>query len=120
MRLYRDQCLETREGVFIKDLRIVKNRSLKDMVIVDNAVYSFGLQLDNGIPILPYYDDKNDEELLHLCYYLKCLAKFRDIREQNRKAFQLRQLEQSDIDEFLRGFGALEEDAPEEEDDQQR
>lgn len=47
---------------------------MKDMVIVDNAVYSFGFQLDSGIPILPFYDDKNDEELKHLSYYLKCLS----------------------------------------------
>ncbi len=54
-RLYRDSCVETEEGVFIKDLRIIQNRNLKDMVIIDNAVYSFGYQLDNGIPILPFY-----------------------------------------------------------------
>lgn len=41
-RLYRDSCMVTEEGVSIKDLRIIKNRSLKEMVIVDNAVYSFG------------------------------------------------------------------------------
>jgi CTD small phosphatase-like protein 2 len=34
--------METEEGVFIKDLRIIKNRNLNDLVIVDNAVYSFG------------------------------------------------------------------------------
>lgn len=41
-RLYRDSCMETEEGVYIKDLRIIKNRNLKDVVIIDNAVYSFG------------------------------------------------------------------------------
>lgn len=65
-RLYRDSCMNTEEGVYIKDLRIIKNRNLKDIVIIDNAVYSFGFQLDNGIPILPFYDDKSDEEMLHL------------------------------------------------------
>ena len=41
-RLYRDSCMQTEEGVYIKDLRIIKNRNLRDLVIVDNAVYSFG------------------------------------------------------------------------------
>jgi CTD small phosphatase-like protein 2 len=59
-RLYRDSCVQTEEGVYIKDLRVIKNRNMKDMVIVDNAVYSFGFQLDNGIPILPFYEDKTD------------------------------------------------------------
>ena len=34
--------MQTEEGVHIKDLRIIKNRNLKDVIIVDNAVYSFG------------------------------------------------------------------------------
>lgn len=41
-RLYREHCFQTEDGVYIKDLRIIRNRQLKDMVIVDNAVYSFG------------------------------------------------------------------------------
>jgi CTD small phosphatase-like protein 2 len=53
--------------VYVKDLRIFEpSRRLEDIVIVDNAVYSFGYQLENGIPIIPFYDDKKDEELLHL------------------------------------------------------
>lgn len=45
----------------IKDLRIVKNRSLKDIVLVDNRVESFGLQINNGIPILDFYGSKHDQ-----------------------------------------------------------
>lgn len=51
------------------------------MVIIDNAVYSFGFQLDNGIPIIPFYNNKEDEELLHLINYLNTLAFFTDMRE---------------------------------------
>jgi CTD small phosphatase-like protein 2 len=64
--LSRNHCLETHQGLRIKDLRIVKNRPLSDIVIVDNLVHSFGLQLDNGIPILDFTDNKNDRELLGL------------------------------------------------------
>jgi len=60
-RLYREQCITTDEGVHIKNLRILeKYRNLKDIVLVDNAAYSFGFQLTNGIPIIPFYDNKND------------------------------------------------------------
>ncbi len=45
-------------GFKIKDLRMIKNRSLDNIIIVDNLVHSFGLQLDNGIPILEYIDNK--------------------------------------------------------------
>lgn len=47
--------------------------------------------------------------MLHLVYYLKCLAQFDDIRDQNRKAFQLKELESSNINEFLEGFSGPEE-----------
>lgn len=50
--LHRDHCLETKKGRFLKDLRIIKNRGLQDLVILDNLVESFGLQISNGIPIL--------------------------------------------------------------------
>lgn len=74
------------------------------MVIVDNAVYSFGFQLDNGIPIIPFYNNRDDEELLHLINYINTLAFFNDLREQNAKAFQLRELENADITDYLDYF----------------
>lgn len=79
-RFYRENCYMTDDGVYVKDLRIFANREMKDIVIVDNAVYSFGFQLSNGIPIIPYYNNKDDEELLHLVNYISTLAYFDDIR----------------------------------------
>ena len=64
----------------MKDLRVIGNRDLKDLVIVDNSVYSFAFQIDNGIPIIPFYKDPADEEMLHLIYYLNCLANVEDVR----------------------------------------
>jgi len=68
-RLYRDSWIPV-EGVFIKDLRVIENRNLKDVVIVDNAVYCFGYQLENGIPIITWNDDPNDKELFNLVEYM--------------------------------------------------
>jgi CTD small phosphatase-like protein 2 len=45
--------------MYCKDLRII-NRDMDSMVLVDNAAYSYATQLDNGIPILPYYHGKAD------------------------------------------------------------
>lgn len=70
----------------MKDLRIL-GVDLKNIVLVDNSAYSFGLQLDNGIPILPFYEDESDDELLHLSTYLQVIASSEDMRIQNRRAF---------------------------------
>ena len=40
--LTRENCMETKNGFFIKDLRIIKNREMKNMVLVDNLSHSFG------------------------------------------------------------------------------
>jgi CTD small phosphatase-like protein 2 len=87
-RLFREACVTTEEGIYIKDLRVI-NRNLQDMVIVDNAAYSFGYQIENGIPIIPFYDNKLDEELRHLIPYLKFLSGVKDLRDINKHTFKL-------------------------------
>ena len=99
-RLYRESCIVT-DGIYIKDLRILANRNLKDVIIVDNVACSFGYQLDNGIPIISWHDDKNDKELLNLMNYLKILVEVEDIREINRKTFNLRNFYEDYLREFL-------------------
>lgn len=64
-RLYREHCYQSPENMYIKDLRVI-NRPLSELVLVDNAAYSYAYQMDNGIPILPFYDAKNDFELVAL------------------------------------------------------
>lgn len=61
-RLFRDNCVQIAEGFYVKDLRILKNRDLKNVLLVDNAAYSYALQLENGVPIIPFYMRKDDTE----------------------------------------------------------
>jgi CTD small phosphatase-like protein 2 len=91
-RLYRESCMPTPNGMFIKDLRVIGGRDLEDMVLVDNASYSFGQQLENGIPIVPFYDSKQDVELMVLGKYLERLAKAPSMKEVNKKTFRLREI----------------------------
>jgi len=97
--LDRNFCLETKNGFFIKDLRIIKNRELKNMVIVDNLVHSFGFQIDNGVPILEWTGNKNDQELKYLANYLIEAKKYEDIREYNKEKLKLFELSQSKIED---------------------
>ncbi len=54
------------DNLYIKDLKIFKNLDLKDMILVDNSSFSFCKNLSNGVPIIPFYDDKADKELVYL------------------------------------------------------
>lgn len=92
MRLYRNNCIRVKmddDFIYVKDLRVLKNLDLKRTVIIDNSILSFSFQLSNGIPILPFTDDKNDDELKHLVAYLKSLIVSCDVREENIKNFDL-------------------------------
>lgn len=89
-RVFRDNCFRTEDGCYVKDLRIFANRSLNSMLLVDNAAYSFGYQLENGVPILPFYCDKSDRQLFRLTDWL--MDKFvdkpcRDVRENGLDRF---------------------------------
>ena len=75
--------------MYIKDLRIVKNRELKDIVIVDNLVESFALQINNGIPILEFNGKEGDRELMKLVPFLKEISQVEDVRPFIKEKFNL-------------------------------
>ncbi len=87
--LSRGHCLETHNGFHIKDLRIIKEFGLKDMIIIDNLVHSFAFQLDNGIPILEFLANKKDRELYYMCERLVGLAKCSDVTVELKKIYNL-------------------------------
>jgi CTD small phosphatase-like protein 2 len=88
-RLFRDHCVQTEEGMFIKDLRVLGERKLSQTLIIDNAAYSFGFQIDNGVPCLPFYNNKKDQELRSFTEYAKHLAGLEDMVGFNRNYFKL-------------------------------
>ncbi len=84
--------METKNGFFIKDMRILKGKKLEHTVLVDNLAHSFGFQIENGIPILEWMDDKSDTELKHLMGYLIECAQCDDVRVFNREKLKLMDL----------------------------
>ncbi|CAD8044482.1 unnamed protein product [Paramecium primaurelia] len=87
--LSRSNCMETKNGFFIKDLRIVKDLDLNRTLIIDNLVHSFGLQVENGIPILEWYDNQEDLELKYLLEYLIEASEQQNLKEFNLTHLQL-------------------------------
>jgi CTD small phosphatase-like protein 2 len=86
--LSRSNCMQTKNGFFIKDLRIIRNRDLKDLIIVDNLAHSFGFQIENGVPILEWHSGE-DSELYYLKNYLMEAANAVDVREFNTQNLRL-------------------------------
>ena len=71
-RLFREHCTFAR-GIYIKDLKIFE-RKINNMIIIDNNPLSYDNNIENGIPILSWYEDINDNELLKLLPLLKYMS----------------------------------------------
>ena len=89
LRLYREHCIFIKPGLYIKDLRIFKNRDLKNIVLIDNSIFSFAHQLNNGILVTSFYNDDNDYFLYNLKEYLSyCIEDCNDVRIINKEQFK--------------------------------
>ena len=102
-RLYRQHCIKYKGKVHIKDLRVL-GRDLASVIIVDNAPYSFASQIDNGYPIIPFYDNKQDEEMEGLWNYLKTIVNAPDVRVPNKAKFRLREITETNICEYAQYY----------------
>ncbi len=92
--------MNTKNGFIVKDLRIFRNRELKNMIIVDNLSHSFSFQIENGIPLLEWQSDRNDMELRYLYKYLKKAHLYNDVRDLNREVLKLNELGELKIEEL--------------------
>ncbi len=66
------------DGVYVKDLSRL-GRDLKDVIIIDNAEFSYMFQPNNALPYLSWYEDPSDTELLDLIPILQALGSVRDV-----------------------------------------
>ena len=83
-------CCATQGGYLVKDLRIFSRETpLNKILLVDNSSHCFFTQLKNGVPILSFYDQKEDRELLHLKRYLQALCRCENMLVRNEEHFQL-------------------------------
>lgn len=89
-RCFRDSCIYV-EGNFLKDLAVL-DRDLSKLAIIDNSPQVFGYHIDNGIPIVSWFDDMEDDELYKIMPFLWQLSQADDVRPLIREKFKFHKI----------------------------
>jgi RNA polymerase II subunit A small phosphatase-like protein len=76
-RLFREACVFY-GGNYVKDLDRL-GRDINKVIIVDNSPASYAFHPDNAVPVVTWFDDPNDRELMELVPLLEELAEADDI-----------------------------------------
>ena len=79
LRLFREHCTELRQAR-VKDLSLL-GRPLEKVAIIDNSHVAYLFQPRNAIPIVSWFDDRNDREFDRLMPMLAELARTDDVYE---------------------------------------
>jgi len=77
LKLYRDSCIQF-QNFFLKDLNVIPGFDVKDMILLDNCLFSFATNLNNGILIPSYYKNPDDKELVNVTDFLDEKIKISD------------------------------------------
>lgn len=89
-RLFRESCV-IHGTAYVKDMRRI-GRKLKDTIIVDNSPPSYLFQPCNAVPILSWFDDKEDTLLRDFCPVIETTMKdiddVRKLLDADNKSFR--------------------------------
>ncbi|KAK7280876.1 hypothetical protein RIF29_08422 [Crotalaria pallida] len=75
----------------VSGLIIIIALVMVDKIIMLSFHQAFGFQVDNGIPIESWFDDRSDQELILLLPFLESLVGVDDVRPLIAKKFNLRE-----------------------------
>lgn len=92
-RLYRDACIPIQQRLYIKDLRIIKDYDPKNVILMDNSLYSFMNQPSNGMLVNSFYTNHKDTQLISAKNYLvNHILPCEDVRKECEKWYHFTKL----------------------------
>jgi Dullard-like phosphatase family protein len=92
-RVYtREHCIKI-DSLYLKSLKHIPHMNEDDCLIIDNNIFSFALDLDNGVLISSFHGEKDDTDLIDCIDHLKELTSLVNnegmtLKEANGMCFQ--------------------------------
>lgn len=83
--------------MYVKDLTLL-GRDLRDVIIIDNSSTAYYFQPENALPIVSWYDDKNDTLLYDYIPFLRALSIVDDVRPILTKLNEISSEDNIDLD----------------------
>jgi len=81
-----------KNGHYLKDLRIFRNREIKNLAILDNSIIAFANHLDNGIHIPTFFGSREDTALSLLIPFLISISSAPNLQAEIKKRLGLSEL----------------------------
>ena len=92
-RLYRDACIPIQNKLYIKDLRIIKDYDPRNVLLMDNSLYSFMNQPSNGMLVNSFYMNHKDLQLISAKNFLiNYISPCDDVRKECEKWYHFTEL----------------------------
>ena len=93
-KLFRQHCSNA-DGSLVKDFRVIGNRKKENVILVDNLIYSYAADLENGIHIKSYVNGRDDYELEYLANVLEKLEIGQNVPQFIETNFRFKQFYQN-------------------------
>ncbi|KAK4402646.1 CTD small phosphatase-like protein 2 [Sesamum angolense] len=90
-RLFEIIIFTASQSIYAEQLLNVLDQGGKSFAIEFTVIPAFGFQVDNGIPIESWFDDRSDAELLLLLPFLESLVGVQDVRPFIARKYNLRE-----------------------------
>lgn len=70
---------------------MLKDRDLARIILIDNSPQTYLFQKNNAVPIVPFFSNKEDKEMLKLEVFLNGLSDAADVRPILQSHFKFEQ-----------------------------
>ena len=97
LRFFRHHCVYINNSIILKNLHFFRDLDFRNVLIIDNNPEHFFCHLRNVMPIVPFFGEKDDEELLKVNMFLEDVWAFEDFRKVLRKSFHMEKLRDCEI-----------------------